>query len=308
MHPTDITIRREMPGDEGAIDAVNCRAFGQMDEAHLVRLIRSYYPAFDHRYSLTAWYKNEMVGHILFSPARIRLMGRTVSALAVAPVSVVPEFQRCGIGGQLLRAGHELGRSEGFALAFLLGHPSYYPRHGYQSCLGAVNVTIDVDRLPEPDVPLRPMPVHPADIPWLVERFAAEWDDVDFSWRRGNSLTEWTLCGTNALIWWTDDGHRAAYTLGWPRRRGWQMVLAEEPELAREALAMIRPKKLRQHPAGWLAQHALDPEWGRADVKRDPAGMVCELETGALEPYLRAIEDGDRAPGYCTWPLSFMTC
>ena len=46
-----------------------------------------------------------MVGHALFSPVRLPLMGETVRALAV-----LPNFQRQGIGGPLLGYGHDLGR------------------------------------------------------------------------------------------------------------------------------------------------------------------------------------------------------
>ncbi len=309
MDINGLHIRSEMPGDEGEIDNVNCLAFGQMDEAHLVRLIRLYYPEFDHRYSVTAWYKDRLVGHALFSPARIRLMGKTISALAVAPVAVIPELQGRGIGGHLLSYGHNQGKRDGFALTFLRGHPTYYRRFGYQPCFGSCGIHIDPEKLPEPTQCLRPYPVRPADIPWLMEQFAAEWCDVDFCWQRGTSLRDWSMLGVNAIIWWTEFGRRAAYTLGWPGRRGWQMVLADEPLLARSALAMIKPKLLRQHPAGWLARNVLSPEWSKArEMRIEESAMACELKLGVLKPYRKAVESGERLPGCCSWPLPFMTC
>ena len=163
-----VHLRGERPGDEDAIDLVNCRAFRSMNEAHIVRLMRQHYPAYDRRFSVTAWDGDEMVGHTLLSPAPMRLMGATVPALAVGPVAVVPEKQKRGIGGQMLRFGHERGAREGFALAFLNGHPSYYPRHGYKACFGFAKVAIDTDALPPPSQELHPRPVRPADIPWLV--------------------------------------------------------------------------------------------------------------------------------------------
>ena len=89
-----IELRCEQPGDEEAVDIVNCRAFHSMDGANIVRLLRQYHPAFDRRYSVTAWDGARMVGHSLFTPADLRLMGRTVRALAVGPVAVVPQYQR----------------------------------------------------------------------------------------------------------------------------------------------------------------------------------------------------------------------
>jgi len=50
----------------------------------------------------------------------------------LAPVSVLPEYQKMGIGGQLIRAGHQKAKELGFQSAILLGHPEYYPRFGYK--------------------------------------------------------------------------------------------------------------------------------------------------------------------------------
>jgi predicted N-acetyltransferase YhbS len=307
-----IRLRSETLEDEEAIDIVNCRAFEEMDEANLVRCLRTYYPAFDRRYSITAWDGEQLVGHALFTPARIRLMGQTVRALAVGPVAVLPERQRSGIGGQLLRFGHELGRRDGFCLTFLYGHPKYYPQHGYQACFGFAKVTIDTEKLPTPSLKFKRLPIRPADVPWLVERCAAEWAEVDFGWLWGMSLNEWTIPGVNALVWWTEDGRRAAYTLaksgGWPKESKWKIILADDPALAREVIATIKPKTLEHHPSGWLTRNALAPKWGTSEVKMRQAAMACELEEGALQPYLQALECNKRLPGASFWPLPFMLC
>ena len=303
-----IQLRGERVGDEAAIDVVNCRAFGEMDEANLVRLLRRYYPAFDRRYSVTAWDGEEMVGHALFSPARIRLMGQTVTALALGPIAVLPEWQRTGIGGQLIRYGHELGRREGFSLTFLHGHPSYYPRHGYRACFGFAKVNVDTDKLPSATQKFQRWPVRPADTPWLAERCAVEWADVDFGWLWGTSLSEWTILCLNAVMWWTEEGRRAAYTVAPVGRGKCTMLLAEDPALAREVIATIRPTTMEHHPSGWLARNVLDTEWATCEVKLSEAAMACELEEGVLEPYLKAVDSGKRLPGVTLFPLPFMAC
>ncbi|MDQ1256493.1 MAG: N-acetyltransferase [Candidatus Hydrogenedentes bacterium] len=308
MSASDIELRPERIGDEAAIDVVVCRAFNQMDEVHLVRLLRGHCPTFDRRFSIAAWHRDLMVGHIMLTPAPLRLMGRTVPSLAVAPVSVIPEFQRTGVGGQLLRAGHELGKSEGFEIAFLVGHPEYYPKHGYLPAFGFEKVTIDVEKLPAPAQKLHPYPVRPADIPWLTSCFAAEWRDVDFCWQWGSNLDEWTLPGANALVWWTEFGKRAAYTLGWPGRRQWKMILADDPLLARGVIEIVRPASLMQHPSGWLAKNVLDPAWGKAEVVASPAAMAHELRGAVLRDCLKAREAENRLPGACCWPVPFMPC
>ena len=300
-------IRGERPGDEDDIDIVNCRAFNSMEEPNLVRGMRGYYPTYDPRYSVTAWDADRMVGHTLFTPARIRLMGQTISALTVGPVAVIPEYQRRGIGGQMLNFGHDLGRREDFELAFLLGHHSYYPRYGYQSCFGFANITIDREKLPEPEQQLHPWPVRPADIPWLMERHAAELADVDFGWLWGSSPNEWTAFCINAQIWKTADGHRAGYTL---RTAGQKLhlLLADDPTLARDLIATLKPEEISQHPSGWLAQNALDPTWGKAEANASQAAMVCPLREDVLQPYLQAIESGERLPGCSNHPWPFILC
>ena len=120
----EIAIRGERPGDEEAINIVNCRAFRHADEGQIVDDMRVHYPRHDRRFSAVAWHGETAVGNALFTPARLRLLGTTVRALAVGPVAVVPEFQKQGIGGDLLHYGHELGRCEGYAFAFLLGQSS----------------------------------------------------------------------------------------------------------------------------------------------------------------------------------------
>ena len=306
-----IQLRGEMPGDEEAIDVVACRAFREMDEAHMVRLMRQHYHAFDRRFSVTAWDGEQMVGHILLSPARIRFMDETVRALAVGPVGVVPERQRQGIGGKMLDFGHRIGKSEGFALAFLAGIPSYYPRYGYQACYGFAKVTIDTKALPSPSQELSPWPVRPADIPWLVERMAAEWPDVDFSWQWGTSLGEWTLAGTDAVVWRTEASQRAAYTLrlpGWQKKKELKMLLADDPMLARDVIATIKPQSLEHHPSGWLARNVLDPEWATAEANSSSAAMAYELEEGVLQPYVEALQAEERLSGSCNWPLPSIVC
>lgn len=309
-----VHLRRERPGDEEVIDLVNYRAFEAMNtkdgvaaasEADLVRYLRAYHPGFDRRYSVVAWDADEAVGHALYTPANIRLMGETVRALAVGPVAVIPERQRTGIGGELLRFGHEMGRRDGFALTFLCGHPSYYPRHGYRPCHGFAQITLDLEKLPQPTQQFRRLPVQSADVPWLVERCEVEWADVDFGWLWGDARSEWTMPGLIALVWWTEDDRRAAYTLA-DGKRQWQMVLGDDPRLVREVIATIRPASLKQHADGWLARNVIQPEWGRVEVNRSDAAMACELQNGALQPLIYALEGGERLTGACNWPLPFV--
>jgi putative acetyltransferase len=52
-------------------------------------------------------------------------------AAGLAPMSVLPEFQKQGIGSRLVNAGLEACRHEGYDVVFVLGHTTYYPRFGF---------------------------------------------------------------------------------------------------------------------------------------------------------------------------------
>lgn len=120
-------IRHARPADRDAIRQVVAAAFGQPDEADLVERLRA---DGDVVFELVADEAGAIVGHILFS----RLWAdRTGLFAALAPVSVTPERQNGGVGGQLIRAGVETCKDFGAEGVLLLGHPAYYPRFGFSA-------------------------------------------------------------------------------------------------------------------------------------------------------------------------------
>lgn len=125
-----ITIRRERPEDYEAIDEVNRLAFGQDDEARLIRALREA-GGFDPKLSLVAVRDDRVVGHVLFSSVTVATTGGPVPALALAPMAVHPEVQNQGIGSRLVRDGLEVCRRLGHPIVVVVGHPGYYPRFGF---------------------------------------------------------------------------------------------------------------------------------------------------------------------------------
>jgi putative acetyltransferase len=130
-------IRETSALDLENILSVERAAFGHDTEAELVRELLND-PSAKPFLSLLAFQDDKAVGHILFTNARLTKTSNAVSISLLAPLAIVPDYQRQGIGGQLIKRGLKILSESGIALVFVLGHPEYYPRHGFQvaGCLG----------------------------------------------------------------------------------------------------------------------------------------------------------------------------
>ncbi|MEG4818207.1 N-acetyltransferase [Microcoleus sp. K5-D4] len=121
-------IRTENPEDVEAVRNINIAAFGRENEANLVDRLRGIASTF----SFVAVQSDRVVGHILFSPVVVEgKCSRNLSILGLAPVAVLPEYQRQGIGTLLIQHGLEECRRSGFQAVVVLGHPDFYPRFGF---------------------------------------------------------------------------------------------------------------------------------------------------------------------------------
>ena len=123
-----LIIRPETPEDIDSIGYVNLQAFGQECEPELFNKLRNRGVL---TISLVALQDSETVGHIAFSPVAIESGLSSFEAIALAPMAVLPAYQRQGIGGQLVRASLEECRRLGHEIIVLVGHPDYYPRFGF---------------------------------------------------------------------------------------------------------------------------------------------------------------------------------
>lgn len=128
----NIEIRQERPQDVYSIRKIIEKAFESAEhsdgnEAELVDALRKS-SAFIPELSLVAEVDGRIAGYILFT--KITVGG--APALALAPLAVLPEFQRRGIGTALIEEGHKRAAQLGFGWSIVLGSEKYYPKFGYK--------------------------------------------------------------------------------------------------------------------------------------------------------------------------------
>lgn len=126
-----LEIRSVDPRTDSAVQRVVGDAFGSDIEYGLIESLREDPTAWVPAWSLGAYDGGELLGHILFTPARA---GDAIAAL-LAPLAVAPASQHGGVGSALVRAGLEVVAADGAEVALVLGHPDYYPRAGFEPAM-----------------------------------------------------------------------------------------------------------------------------------------------------------------------------
>jgi putative acetyltransferase len=122
------SIRPERPGDVAAIRLVNEAAFPAPAEAELVDMLRA---DGDLILSLVAEQDGLIAGHVAFSRIVIERDDDPGAAVSLAPVAVLPQYQRTGIGKALIARGLAMLAAKGEGLVVVLGDPAYYRRFGF---------------------------------------------------------------------------------------------------------------------------------------------------------------------------------
>ena len=124
-------VRQETSGDYDEVYGLVKEAFSSAEHSdgneHDLVAAKRKSAAFVPELSLVAEADGKIVGHILFTEATVG--GDTV--LALAPLSVLPAYQKTGVGTALMEKGHRIARELGYSYSVVLGSETYYPRVGY---------------------------------------------------------------------------------------------------------------------------------------------------------------------------------
>jgi putative acetyltransferase len=128
-----VQIRKSTESDKTSIFNVHKKAFGEKKGPEIADLVKglmtdkSAIPIL----SLVAVEDSKIIGHILYTKARVTGSTGSVSAQILAPLAVLPDDHGKGVGGQLIKEGLNGLKKSGVELVFVLGHPDYYPRSGF---------------------------------------------------------------------------------------------------------------------------------------------------------------------------------
>lgn len=82
--------------------------------------------------SLVALHKDKIIGHILLSKIFFVKGEKSIESLALAPISVLPNYQNKGVGQSLIQRSLEIAEELNFDSVIVMGHSEYYPKFGFK--------------------------------------------------------------------------------------------------------------------------------------------------------------------------------
>jgi len=126
-------IREEIPSDIEAITQVTISAFRTLQISNHTEhfIIKALHAAVALTLSLVAEIEGRIVGHVAFSS--VIMSDGTKDWYGLGPVSVLPEYQKQGIGKSLINEGLSLLKQLGGQGCALVGDPNYYKRFGFKN-------------------------------------------------------------------------------------------------------------------------------------------------------------------------------
>lgn len=127
-----IKIRESSESNLKQIFLIHNKAFGKKEGKEINILVKNLFNDSTAKpfLSLIAFKEKIPVGHILFTKTKIMPENNFLSML-LAPLGVIPKFQKKGIGNKLIKTGLNKLLKKRIQLVFVLGHPQYYSRQGF---------------------------------------------------------------------------------------------------------------------------------------------------------------------------------
>ena len=137
----EINIRLEKKCDQRKVEELTRQAFYRQERVkelgigcdehyllHTLRLSKDYIKELN----FVAESNGEIVGHVIYSNAKIVCKDHsTKEVITFGPLSVLPEYQKLGIGSKLMTHSIQVAKDLAYGGIVFFGHPTYYPRFGF---------------------------------------------------------------------------------------------------------------------------------------------------------------------------------
>jgi putative acetyltransferase len=320
----EIIVRPERTTDYLRIAEINALAFAAyvpepqnrtfISEFMLVDTLR-HSANYDPELSLVAELDGEVIGHVFFYPFQMLVGGEALLSVSLGPIAVDPAHQKAGVGGALIEHGHRVAREKGYAFAFLLGHPSYYPRFGYiTNMFGGCTLKLERSHILPLEAQLEERLVQPEDIQFLRALWQDWFQDVDLSIVPGDSIMDW-ITHVEGIISSVvvKDGAAIGY-LRYVRHDATavKMFLARDKEAVRLLIQYLHAKaagvagstlNLPLHPQARAVAQYIDLPY-ESELTTWDAGMIYILDeqNQAIRAYGEEVGSGARPPGFVLYP------
>jgi predicted N-acetyltransferase YhbS len=136
-HTMDIKLRLEEEKDYSAVENLTREAFWNVyrpgcDE-HLVLHNMRNANEFIKELDYVAIYNNEIIGNIVYAKSKIIGTIKEYEVLTFGPVSVLPKYQKKGIGKKLIVHTIKKSKEMGFKVIIIYGNPKYYEKFGFKN-------------------------------------------------------------------------------------------------------------------------------------------------------------------------------
>lgn len=138
-----ITLRLEEEKDYREVELLTREAFWKPERfeklggigadehflAHTLRTAPEFVPELD----FIAECDGQIIGNVIYSMAYVLMPdGERHAVLNFGPLSVLPEYQKQGVGSALMRHTLKTAARLGYGAVLFFGHPAYYPRFGFK--------------------------------------------------------------------------------------------------------------------------------------------------------------------------------
>lgn len=135
----EITIRNELEHEYREVEELTREAFWNLyvpgcNEHYLVHVMRDH-KDFIPELDFVAEADGRIVGNVMYTKAKLTdEAGNEKTVLTFGPISVLPEYQRRGIGKALLNRSFETAVGLGYDAIVIFGNPGNYVSRGFKSC------------------------------------------------------------------------------------------------------------------------------------------------------------------------------